>query len=227
MLFRGTLNETAFMDFGTFLHVAHVYYYFWNFQPADGQHLSWREILNGIREQALPLYIQPDTVTQMFLSVDPSGNQSEVLDFANFITLISLYRRFERNCIKKQDSLSQEEFMKILGESTFNQDLILIMNNTIVPSLEEVNKAMSLKRRPKATEEDYLIGFLEMNRKEHKKSRFGRHKRQPGKAAATPSGAPNKGKAVPAASIQVTGRGPSNMSSIVFGIFCKLINKII
>ena len=117
--------------------------------------------------------------------------------------------------------------MKILGESTFNQDLILIMNNTIVPSLEEVNKAMSLKRRPKATEEDYLIGFLEMNRKEHKHSRFGRHKRQPGKAAATPSGAPNKGKAVPAASIQVTGRGPSNMSSIVFGIFCKLINKII
>jgi hypothetical protein len=218
MLFKGTLNETAFMDFGTFLHVAHVYYYFWNFQPADGQHLSWREILNGIREQALPLYIQPDTVTQMFLSVDPSGNQSEVLDFANFITLISLYRRFERNCIKKQDSLSQEEFLKILGESTFNQDLITIMNNTVVPTLEEVNKAMSLKRRPKATEEDYLIGFLEMNRKQHKKTRFNR--KQPGKAGATPSGAPNKGKAVPAASIQVTGRPPNNMSSIVYGIFC-------
>ena len=104
------------------------------------------------------------------------------IDLQHFCLCVWIYRRFERHALVDKYSLSEEEFLLVLGESQINPYLLRLIDSFYQPTLEELEGSYS--ERKKFTEDDYLVTFLQT--KSQTKSRLA-HREDKGGAEADKS----------------------------------------
>lgn len=165
-LFYVKNSETnLFLNFFDFLRIAHLYYYFNEYElPFQDEYLSKRILIKGISDQIMPNSFDLNIINEIYEGFDPEIS----LDFGSFASLAHFHKIYIR-ILGKNKEFSQNIFEKFLKEKDFNDLKNNQLLNIIMVEDKDYNVFEKSFDEEEVNEREYFTRFLQKENSVSKK----------------------------------------------------------